>query len=938
MLRRSLPLLGLLLCAATTAQATQHPVAQSRNIALSNDASRVERSLLSFPARLKTDGVPLPAALAELQLRSGIPLAFSPTLMSPDRRVSCDCEQSTVGEALRLLLVASGFRFTELGSQILIEPIREVTPPRTVPSRPGNSLLRFAAAGAIGAPLGPPVASARQGIITGQALDATTRRPLIGVQVFIPETGRGTLTDSNGRFVLTNVEAGSITLRAQMIGYGSVEAVVSVVSGETVTANLMLQPEALSLDELVVTGTGGSARVREIGTTVSRLDAQEMENLPAARPQDILMGRVAGVSVNLGGGQPGQEGSIRLRGNNSISQGNQPLIYVDGVRIYSEHTPSGPGTSSGSLGLNSISPNDIERIEIVKGAAASTLYGTEAAGGVIQIFTKKGFSGTPQWRAELGYGVSTIGHYGPNWNKEDNPTGSYMNECRGPNFVDYRGQRIDDVTCPESGSWAKDGPIQNLSLSVRGGAGDVAYYLAGFVNAEESTAPQGWGRRGGFRGNISFRPFTALQLDWNNAYTRSINRFLPEGGGVGTFIGQATRGPGITYRIDGEPAAGLLLRNQTYDWKDHFVTGATVTYDQTPSISHRLTAGFDYNVLTGQDLYEFGHGLYPTGQISARDWRNTVMSLDYAGSFSLGAPERISSTLSWGGQYFYNNNRIVNSTSVEFAGPGDPTLSSGARREVNESRTRVVNAGLFLQEVLGFRDRLFLTGGIRFDGNSAFGSDFGIQAYPKLSASYVISDHDFWPDQLVESLRLRAAIGESGKAPGAFDAVRVWNPIAADDGRPGFTPSRLGNAELGPERTREVEAGFEAASLGGRLAVELTWYRQNVIGALVPVQPPPSQGFLNTQLENIGRLRNQGVEIATDFSLLQTAAIDWSARLNYSTTHSKALDLGGQAISIGSQNEVLEGYPIPVFVGAKIMNPDEYANPIIEQDQVLGQV
>jgi TonB-dependent starch-binding outer membrane protein SusC len=378
--------------------------------------------------------------------------------------------------------------------------------------------------------------------------------------------------------------------------------------------------------------------------------------------------------------------------------------------------------------------------------------------------------------------------------------------------------------------------------------------------------------------------------------------------------------------------------NQTYDWKDHFVTGASVTYTQSPALTHRFTLGYDYNLLTGQDLYEFGHGFYPRGQINARDWRNTVLSLDYSSSFAFGLGERVSSTFTWGGQYFYNNNRLVNSTSVDFAGPGDPTLSSGARREVAEARTRVVNAGLFVQEVLGFSDRFFLTAGARFDGNSAFGSDFGIQAYPKVSGSYVLSDHDFWPDHLVESMRLRAAVGESGKAPGAFDAVRVWNPVPADGGQPGFTPLRLGNESLGPERTREVEAGFEASAMDGRVTVDLTWFRQNVIGALVPVQPAPSLGFLNTQLENIGKLRNTGIELSTAFDLVRTTDFGWSTRFNYSTTRSLAVDLGGQAISLGSQNMVMEGYPIPVFVGTKVANPDAFADPILLQDEVLGQV
>ncbi|MQA92671.1 MAG: SusC/RagA family TonB-linked outer membrane protein [Gemmatimonas sp.] len=934
---RTVMLAAFLLLVFATESRAQAADLHFSAVAQPAQTSPAEQPLLSYPARLQVEEVALAKALVELQERSGVHLAFSRTMLPAELRVSCNCLSATVEQALHRLLAPTGFRITDLGPQILIEPGALVNDRPSNPTQLDPLRLQYAPSNLL------PVTTRRTdrnavGTITGTAVDATTQRPLNGVQVFVSELSIGTLTASNGRYTLLNVPPGPVTVQAQMIGYMGVQQQVTVQDGQSVTLDLQLEPQALSLDEVVVTGTGGSARVREMGTAISRLDSREIENIPVARPQDILAGRVAGVAVNQGGGQPSNEGGIRLRGNNSVSQGNQPLIYVDGIRIYSEHTPTGSGTSSGSLGLNSISPNDIERIEIVKGAAASTLYGTEAAGGVIQIFTKQGFSGSPQWQAEVGLGISRVDHYGPNWNKEDNPTGLYMNECRGSNVLDYLGEQIDDVTCPESGSWIQTGEIQNYSLSVRGGAGDVTYYLAANLNSEGSTAPQGWGRRGGFRGNVSFQPRDNLQLTWNNAYTRGINRFLPEGGGIQSFIGQATRGPGITYRIDGEPAAGLLLKNQLYDWKDHYVTGFTVDYDQMENLSHRFTTGFDYNLLTGQDLYEFGNGRYPLGQIDARDWRNTVLSLDYSGSFSIGSIDRITSSLTWGGQYFHNSNRQVNSSSVDFAGPGDPTLSSGARREVTETRARVVNAGLFIQETLGFADRLFLVGGLRFDGNSAFGKDFGIQMYPKLSGSYVISDHEFWPTNLIQSMRLRAAMGESGKAPGAFDAVRVWDPIAADDGQPGFTPSRLGNSNLGPERTREYEMGFEASALDDRLSLEFTWYRQHVMDALVPVQPPPSQGFLSTQLENIGELVNRGIELSAEAALIRTSSIDWTTRLNISTTNTEAIDLGGQRIPLGSQNEVLEGHPVPVFVGSKVMNPDEFADPILAEDQVLGQV
>src|SRR5690606_28369631 len=175
--------------------------------------------------------------------------------------------------------------------------------------------------------------------------------------------------------------------------------------------------------------------------------------------------------------------------------------------------------------------------------------------------------------------------------------------------------------------------------------------------------------------------------------------------------------------------------------------------------------------------------------------------IDYVGSVrhDLGG---LASTFWWGGQLFEDRDNYVSAVGRDFSGPGEPTLTSGAVTEVStHSRLRVVNAGFFFQEMLGWRDRLFITAGLRVDGNSAFGENFGLQPYPKLSAAYVISDHEWWPSS-IEAMKLRAAVGESGKAPGAFDAVRTWEPIAADDGKPGFTPAQLGNPDLGPERTR----------------------------------------------------------------------------------------------------------------------------------------
>jgi outer membrane receptor protein involved in Fe transport len=191
---------------------------------------------------------------------------------------------------------------------------------------------------------------------------------------------------------------------------------------------------------------------------------------------------------------------------------------------------------------------------------------------------------------------------------------------------------------------------------------------------------------------------------------------------------------------------------------------------------------------------------------------------------------------------------------------------------------------------------------------------------------------------IIPTLKLRAAMGESGKAPGAFDAVRTWDPVAADEGKPGFTPFQLGNPKLGPERTREIEIGFDASALQDRLSLEASAYRARTMDALVGVNYPPSLGFTNAQLENVGTLENEGIELQLSGTPVRTDMFEWFQRVSYTAMKSEAIDLGGRNIASGTPVYVREGYPVPSFFATKIMNPDADANPITQADQFLGAV
>ena len=305
--------------------------------------------------------------------------------------------------------------------------------------------------------------------------------------------------------------------------------------------------------------------------------------------------------------------------------------------------------------------------------------------------------------------------------------------------------------------------------------------------------------------------------------------------------------------------------------------------------------------------------------------------------------ESLSSSFSAGGQIFSDWDHTVYGVSEDFGGPGEKTLTSGATTRSSEDLLKVVNAGFFAQEVLGISDKLFVTGGLRVDGNSAFGEDLGLQFYPKFSTAYVISDSDFWPSDWWPVMKLRAAWGQSGKAPGAFDAVRTWNPVAGYEGQAGVTPANLGNPDLGPERSTELELGFEGSMFDDRVGIDMSWYNSVTSDALMPVTAAPSEGFLSSQLRNVGEFKNTGIEVSVTGVPVALDNLHWEITGRVSTINSEVIDLGGAPEFFLGWGSILGqwvrvGYPIVSLWGESVSNPDAIADPVIEEDHYYGPI
>ncbi|MXW08440.1 MAG: TonB-dependent receptor [Gammaproteobacteria bacterium] len=782
---------------------------------------------------------------------------------------------------------------------------------RTMQSPWRTTLL---AAGVLALFLAPPLEAQENGRITGVVTESGSGGPVSEAQVYLPDQALGGLSRANGRYLIINVPPGTYTVRAERIGLGSAEQEVTVGAGETVTADFVLEELALGLDEIVVTGTAGAARRREIGNSIAQINVTELPDRPV-QMVDLLQGAAPGLDLSATGGELGVAPAIRLRGNSSVSMSNNPIIYIDGVRMRSEplaHVAAPDhrgirGSNTSKTPLNSINPNDIERIEIIKGSAATTLYGTEASAGVIQIFTKRGSVGAPQWTMESQQGAVWSRKFG---NYPDSP------------FPYLRME-----------PFLKTGHNQHYMTSVRGGLENLQYFVSGSFSDQEGYLPNEFSTEYITRGNFTFTPLPNFQIQWNTSYSsesaQQLSQSNAQGLGHNVYRGKAN------YFTDDTPEviAASVLAFDIRHTIDRFTTGGTFTYTPLADLTNRFTIGYDWLQQDSRNLRPFGFRFRPRGALLNHHWQNRLITFDYVGTYSFDLMDGLRSNFSWGGQAVGDDEHTVEAWGEGFPGAEEPTVNSAAATQGFETRQKVWNAGFFFQNVFDINNKYFITGGVRVDGNSAFGEGFGLQVYPKVSGSWVLSDEEFW-DPGMGSLKLRAAWGRSGRAPGAFDAVRTWEAAGLND-QPAFLPQNLGNPDLGPEVTTELEGGFDASFLNDRLAIDFTYYYQKTSDALFAVLQVPSNGFQTSQLENIGELKNEGFEISVNTTPFVSADYEWNLGLNVSTNNSEVLSEDTE-FGAGQGTWILTGEPVPVVRNHWVVNPDEIADPVFEQNHVFG--
>jgi TonB-dependent starch-binding outer membrane protein SusC len=752
-------------------------------------------------------------------------------------------------------------------------------------------------------------ALAQEATISGTILHERTDEPLIGANVLIEDTRFGAATNLDGEFTIRvpadRVVGQEITVIARFIGFRTERHRITLIPG-THEVDFRLREDVLGLDEVVVTGQAIGSSRREIGSAIASLRGDDLELSPIQNLSQMLQSRAPGVSIHPTSGQAGGGSRILLRGIASLSQSNTPIIYVDGVRIDNSSATGmmeAPTRSSGQAwsGLDDINPQDIESIEIVRGASAATMYGTEAAAGVIQVFTRRGMHAVPQWNYRSEYGWNTV------------PT-SWWNDS-GSAFAEWF-----------SNTYSRNGIQQRHQLSVSGGTETLRFYVSGNYRNNQGVLPNNEESHYSFRTNVQATIRENLNVNANMSYTRRDVEQTPDGNNQeGITINALLGGPNGQFN----PVAAILELEQGLS-AYRFTGSLNIEYAPIQNFSHRLTGGVDYYSSDNQQFHP-PETVIQWMEGHKRNYRRQTynLNLDYIATFRTRVTSGIRSTSNVGFQGY--SREVSSSTTVgrEFAFFGLKTVSAAAVQDGGEGRFEEKSIGFFAEQQFGFNDLVYLTFGARADAHSAFGAATDYQLYPKVDVSYLISEHNWWNERW-GSLRLRSSYGTAGMQPGAFDAIRTWTPVSAIGGQPAVTPNNVGNPDLMPEVSHEFEVGFDAGILRDRVNLEATYYYQVTKDALYFRGLSPSSGFLGTQLENIGEVENEGVEIGIRTTILADDPVRLSIFGNFHFNRNHVVTLGGgRPIITRWTQEVREGKPIASFYGDRwVESTDEDGNRI----------
>ncbi len=786
------------------------------------------------------------------------------------------------------------------------------------------------------------------------------------VSVQIRTTTIGTVTDANGNYDFSaTLKSGTYTLDFTGVGFKSKEQTVQVGDAASYSVDAQLAEDILKMDEVVVTGVSAGTTRKQLGSYVSTVKADQLTKGATGNVLAALQGKTAGAQIIQNSGDPGGGISVRLRGISSVNSSSEPLYIVDGVIVNNATTrvtnTSGNydgGSFVGAIGQNrmaDINPADIERIEVLNGAAAAAIYGSRANAGVVQIFTKKGSAGAPVVSFSTSVLSSSL--------RKSVPVNQSPTKFGGP--TDGVGAQTQDILTPALTNTTSvtrydynDYIFRNAigtdnNVSVAGGKDKTKYYTSASYFKNEGIIKNTDYRRYSFRVNLDQGIGEKVNFNIGLNFVNSLSNEKPDGNSffspmnsiniIGNFHDLSTRDIFGNIRAIGErgrvnPVSIIEDIKQKQETNRVIANagikvkpfkGLTLDYnmgiDQYSQKGETFIPPFAYNVSDG--FFGGGPALDPTrnGYASAGNYNFFQINNEINATYQTKVTDDISSTsqLGYSVQYEKSSYSLLQGRGlapfVETVN-GASTLLQGA-----DDRGEISVSGYYFQQNFNYKSLLYLTGAVRVDGSSVFGPDQRNQKYFKGSGSYIISEHKFWKDMAMNKVwnfaKLRIAYGESGNLTGigAYSRFNTYSSNSFVSRTSLVSSGTLANSNVKPERQRELEFGIDLGFFDSRLNIQTNIYSKKVDDLLINRFIAPTTGF-SSLLDNFGSLENKGFEIVVNAKPIQGKDLNWSVTGIYNHNRNKAVKIG-QSLTLLSTNSgtpvaIIEGQPIGVFYGA----------------------
>lgn len=752
--------------------------------------------------------------------------------------------------------------------------------------------------------------------IKGIVVDKKTGDPLPGANVYIRGTAFGAAADVGGKFSFSFDPTKDFNLTASFMGY---KTEVRTLSPGDDLSNLKFEliEDVFKGEEIVVTGIASKTAKSVAEVAVSRLSANQLTVSNSYQElSQLVAGKVAGVNIAPASGTVGGGIRFNVRSGGGLNGNEQPLIYIDGVRVDNSQVVGYGVGGQGTSTLADLNPEDIESIDILKGPAGAASYGTSGSNGVVLITTKKGKL-VPGASKAISIDYKLVSGY---------------------NAQSYKYTEDDFISYKNANDIFRNGPVLQHTLNAYGGTGLMKYYLGLDRRSEDGIIPNNYLDRRTLRANFDIFPSEKFIVNVATSYGLTENRLPNNDNNIFGFLGNTLLTPVPYWFTDSSSVSGLENIRAT----NRFIGSIRTQYMPFKNFEAAFTFGIDDGDFRNDNTYpaDLKYSFYPKGRRAIYNRQNTQYTYNFDARYTYSFLPGLNVTSVVGAQLFDRKLKTFFVSKKDYLTALITNIGAGETFEGgDESYTHVREAGIFTDHSFSYLDQYFFSFMVRNDFASAIGDKAPSIFYPRASLAVRLDRYKFFPS-LFNLMKLRVAYGETGVLPSLVDGIPLlWRAQPSGYGV-GAVLSAIGNEEIEPERIKEFEVGFDA-ELFTNYSVEFTYYRQNAQNSIIDFRNAPSTGLIASAVPfNIGALKGWGLESLIQARPLNTRnfQLDLSITNNYQTN--EVTDLGGaQPIYDGFDlNVIKEGLPKHTFYTQKVLgalfNDDgTYKGPDVWKDE-----